>query len=274
MDIITIFDFLDYKQYLLRKIESAPRKGRGMRSAFAAAANCQNAYMSRVLAAQAELSLEQADGLNILFGHSEPESHYFLLCVQLARAGTNRLRTHFRKQLEELRSKRTVLKERFQIKVMLSLEEQALYYSSWIYAASHMCASIPHLAQKEAMANYLGISVPRISEILDFLIQTGMLAIENGKYRLGTSRIHLGSDSPLVSKHHTNWRIQAIHSMDTKDRARVNADLHYTSIVSIASHDQKQLKALFLKTIDEFNALVAPSVEQEVHCLALDFFKL
>jgi uncharacterized protein (TIGR02147 family) len=274
MEIISVFHFLDYKPYLVRAIQTAPRKGRGMKSALATAAGCQSAYFSRMLADQAELNLEQADAISQYLGHTEPENQYFLLCVQHTRAGTPRLRAHFRKQLEDIRQKRSVLKERFQVKQTLTLEDQTTYYSSWLHAAAHMAASVPQYGTKELLASLLGVSTARIAEILDFLQTRGMLIFDNGKYRLGTVRVHLGSDSPLISKHHTNWRIQVIRSLDREAGSQKNEDLHYSSIVSLSRADRQKLKALLLKTIDEFNAVVAPSPEEEVQCLALDFFQV
>jgi len=274
MELISVFDFLDYKQYLRRAIELAPRKGRGMKSALASAAGCQGAYFSRVLADQAEFSLEQADAISQHLGHSERETHYFLLCVQLARAGTPRLRDQFRKQLDEIRQKRLILKERFQVKTTLSVEDQATYYSSWLFAATHMGAPVSSLGTKEALASHFGMSLAKVAEVIEFLLSHGMLVFEDGGYRLGNARVHLGSESPLISKHHTNWRIQAIRSLDREDRSQKNEDLHYTAIVSLSRADRHKLKTLLLKTIDEFNAVVAPSAEEEVHCLALDFFQV
>jgi uncharacterized protein (TIGR02147 family) len=272
MENASVFEFLDYRQYLRRAIQSSPKRGRGMKSALAAAAGCQGAYFSRILADLADLSLEQAEAVSTHLGHSDPETHYFLLIVQYARAGTPRLKAHFKKQLDEVRQKRLVLKERFQVKATLPFEDQATYYSSWIYTAAHMCASVPALANKEAMAEYLGVSVAKISSVLEFLIETGMLAFEKGEYRLGTSRIHLGSDSALISKHHTNWRLQAMRSFDRDDRSMKNEDLHYTSIVSLSVADRNRLKEILVKVIEDFNAVVAPSKEEAVSCLALDFF--
>ncbi|MGK5085700.1 TIGR02147 family protein [Bdellovibrionota bacterium FG-1] len=274
MEQISVFDYLDYRQYLVRLIRSRPRKGRGMKSALSAAAGCQMAYLSRILGSQADFSLEQADAVSLYLGHSEQETHFFLLCVQYARAGTERLRGRFRKELEEIRKRRLILKERFQVKTTLSVEDQTTYYSTWLYSAIHMCASVPALQNKEVMAAHLGISVTKVAEILEFLLGTGMVAFENGSYHLGTARLHLGNDSPLISKHHTNWRIQGIRSFDRDDKSQKNEDLHYTSIISLSRADQVKLKNLIVKTIDEFNALVAPSPEEEVHCLALDFFRV
>ena len=62
------FSFKDYKALLHWRIETSPRRGRGVRAALAQAMKVQSAYLSRVLNGDADLSLEQADAANTFFG--------------------------------------------------------------------------------------------------------------------------------------------------------------------------------------------------------------
>ena len=99
------------------------------------------------------------------------------------------------------------------------------------------------------------------------------LASQNGvgRFSIGTARIHLGSDSPMISKFHTNWRMQVISSLD-KDRTL--EDLHYSSAITISEADFKKLKALLIKNIEEFKAMVRGSKEEGAFCFAVDFFRI
>ena len=74
----------------------------------------------------------------------------------------------------------------------------------------------------------------------------------------------------MISKHHTNWRIKAIEVMD---RAR-NTDLHFSTVVSLARDYVQKIKEQLVKNIEAARAVVKESKEEEVHCLALDFFKI
>ena len=241
MESVTVYDFTNYKQYLRREILSRPRKGRGMKSALAQAASCQSAYFSRILADQAELSLEQADAISVYLGHSEPETHYFLLCVQLARAGTERLRASFRKQLEGASVlKREDLKRAIQSpkrRCRLRTRPPTTAPPGFLHRRrAYVRVRCRRLPRARAMAAHLGVSTKRISEITEFLQGCGMLRHEGGRYRLGNARVHLGADSPLISKHHANWRIQAIRSLLDRDAHEAEGgDLHYTSIVSLST---------------------------------------
>ncbi len=245
-----------------------------MKSALAEAAKCQVAYISRVLNGLAHLSLEQADAVSTYLHHSDEERHFFLLQLQYARAGSQSLEGYFQKQLEAVQKKRLNLKERFQVKNELSEADRAVYYSSWLYAAVHMCLTVPALRSSDAIARELGAPLSKIVQILEFFENSGIATREGGRYRVGTTRVHLGNDSPLVSKHHMNWRVQAMRSLDREDQSGANEDLHYSSVISVSRADRRKLKELLVRAIDEYNAVVAPSPEEEVHCLTMDFFKV
>src|SRR4051812_2756633 len=95
-----VFDYKDYKIYLAEALAYRRHRERGAQARLAEAIHCQSAYLSMVLKGSAHLSLEQAQGTNVFFGHGELAAHVFLLLVQGARAGTPALRTYFRKQLD------------------------------------------------------------------------------------------------------------------------------------------------------------------------------
>jgi hypothetical protein len=75
----------------------------------------------------------------------------------------------------------------------------------------------------------------------------------------------------MISKHHINWRLQAIRSLERKDMDGV---LHYSSVVTISKKDVIEIKSLLVKAIESSKAIVRDSKEEELHSLCLDFFKV
>ncbi|HLD99879.1 MAG TPA: TIGR02147 family protein [Bdellovibrionota bacterium] len=263
-----IFDFKDYKAYLNENFKTRPSGGRGVRSALANAIGCQSAYVSQVLNGPAHFSLEQADLINQFLGHTSDESGFFLLLVQLARAGTQSLRSHFQTQIEAVIGKRLILKNRLDVKQTLSPENQAVYYSAWYYAAVHVMLSIPELQTREALIRHLRLPPQRITDVLNFLVSV-KLAVKSGtRYQIGTTRIHLPSDSPLISKHHTNLRMLAIQSLDRNEEK----DLHYSSVVTISKDDVLKIKSELVKNIETLKKVIRDSKEEVGYCLSFDFF--
>ncbi len=73
----SLFEYLSYKTYLKAALENKPSGGHGFRSKIAAALGCQVSYISQVLNKEAHFSLEQAEALNSLLGHTDEESEFF-----------------------------------------------------------------------------------------------------------------------------------------------------------------------------------------------------
>ncbi len=266
-----LFDYIDYRAFLLAWISAQPKRGRGVRASLARAMKCPVSHVSQVLGGISHLTPEQAEEANEYLGHTKDEAEYFLLLVQFARAGTPRLRKRIEIQTREIREKRLVLKDRLGVKASLTKEDQAQFYSSWIYAAVHILITIEQYQTKEAIARYLGISLKRVSEILEFLMSLGLATESQGRFNAGSARVHLGSDSPMISKHHTNWRLQAIRSLEREDFSEA---LHYSSVVSISKADSTQIKSLLVKAIENAKTLIRDSKEEELYSFCLDFFKV
>jgi len=266
----TIFDFKDYKQYLRERIASYPKKGRGMRSALATAIRCQPAYLSQVLNGNADISLDQADAINTFLGHNKEEGRFCLLLVQAARAASHSLKQHLREQMQEVIDSRLVLKNRLNIKQTLSLENQATYYSAWYYAAIHVILTIPELQTRDAIAKHLNLPLVKVTQVLDFLESVNLAQKHRDRYTVGEARLHLGHDSSLISKHHANWRLKSLQSLE-KDSS---ADLHYSSVVTISREDTLAIKGELIKTIEGLKKTIRASNSESIHCLSLDFFEL
>ncbi|MGZ3713698.1 MAG: TIGR02147 family protein [Bdellovibrionota bacterium] len=263
------FDFHHYRDYLKFRL-STKGASRGLRSRLAEELRCQSAYISRVLAGESDFSLEHAVLISRFLGHTDLEKECFLLLVHEARAGNRELSEFYRERRQEVLAKRLVIAERIQVKQGLSKEDQMTYYSAWHFAAIHVMLTVPRYQTAVEIAKYLQMPLAQVQKILDFLLSVG-LAQQNGlHYNSGENRIHLGSDSPMISKHHTNWRMRAIQSLDRSSRD----DLFYSGPISIAESDVEKIRGKILKLLEEVEPIFQDSKEECVYCLDLDFFRL
>jgi len=192
-----------------------------------------------------------------------------LLLVQLARAGTKRLREYFELKIRTSQNQRLQIKNRVVAPMSLSLEARAIYYSDWIYAAVHVLISLSEFQSREALSKKLGLTIQRTAEVLDFLIRVGLVQKKENRFSVGQKRLHLRGDSPFVIAHHTNWRLQALQSLAT-DREK---GLHYSSIVSLSEEDLNVCRSLFVAMIESFNSRVEKSKDETAAVLTLDFFR-
>lgn len=266
----TIFDYKEYKPYIHEKISASPNKGRGIKRNMAAFLGCQTAYISQVLNQHVNFSLEQAVKMNQFFEHNKEESRFFLLLVQYQRAGSKDLEKFLKTEMDEILEKRSNLKERLNIKDSLDETNQHIYYSAWYYAAVHILLSIPAYQSAKAISNHLRLPIKQIQEILSFLETTGLAVHKKGKYEIGLTRIHLSKTSVQIRRHHTNWRNQAITSIDKNEEEA----LHYSSVLSMSDKDVPKIKEIMIKAIEECREIIKVSKEERLQIMTMDFFKI
>jgi len=265
----TVFDYLNYREYLKNAL---PVKGpdRGARAKLAGALNCQGAFISLVLGGSSHFSLEHAAKISRFLNHDTEERDYFLLLVHLARAGSKDLETYYREKIQGIQIRRREIKERVDTTTQLSEADQLTYYSSWHFTAIHMCLMVPHLQDKSAIAAALKLPQSRVSSVLNFLLKTGLAKLSGNRYVCGPTRIHLPADSPLVTKHHSNWRLQALQSMDSFHPS----SLHYSSVMSLSQEAIEKIRTILLQAIETSEPIIKEAKEETVCVLAMDLFEI
>jgi uncharacterized protein (TIGR02147 family) len=265
----SIFDYRDYKAYL-RDLA----KSKGLRSGFKArmadAMNCQATYISQVLTGAQHLSLEQAEALARFLKLEEQERSYFFLAVQFARAGTVQLRRHFQSEMDAHLERRLNLVERFGRQSELTKEAQSIYYGCWVYAAVHIALTIPELRTVEALADHFRLPRKTVAEALSFLESLQLAQRSGSNYRIGTTFLRVGNDSPNLNRHHMNWRHQATESLDRQSKR----DAHYSAVVSLSEADAARVKERIFEMIADVTTIVKDSKEEVIYGICFDLFDL
>lgn len=265
-----LFDYDDYKVLLNALIESKPQGGRGQRKLLAEAIHCQVAYITHVLSGDNHFSLEQAEAAGRFFALTKEELEFLLALVQYNRAGTPSLKKLLSSQIEELRKKNNLLKHRLKIKESLPPEDQATYYSSWHYAAIHILLTIPEFDTTDSIAHRFSLSRKRVLEVLEFLLRMGLIKKEQNKYIVISNMLHLDPRSPLISKHHANWRIKVLHDLENIRES----SLHYSLTFSISKKDLSKVREVLTTALQDCADIIRPSKEEDVAALSVDLFTL
>ena len=264
----TIFEYRNYKKYIHEKISSSPNKGRGIKRNMAGFLGCQTAYVSQVLNQHVNFSLEQAVKLNEFWEHNKEEGRFFILLLQHERAGTKELRRFFKGEMQEILDRRNNLKDRLGIANSLDETNQHIYYSAWYYAAVHILLSIPQYQRPKVISGHLRLPLKQVQEILEFLVTTGLAVQNESRYEIGLTRIHLSKESIQIRRHHTNWRNQAITSIDKNDPE----DMHYSNALSMSHADVPKVKEILIQAIEECREIIKISKEERLQVLTMDFF--
>lgn len=265
-----LFHFQTYKAYLKKALPTSGPE-RGIRSRLSQAIGCQTTFISQVLNGSIDFSLEHSLGISRFLKHSQAEEEYFMLLVQLNRAGSTALKEHYQRQINDTLEKREKISERLQASETIAEQDQLIYYSHWRYAAIHILVSIPKYQHStKLIAETLGLTMEETRKSLDFLLKTGLVIQKDGKYLIGRTQIHISKDSPIFSKHHANWRLKSILRAEEAHPE----DLHYSAVISLSSEDLKKVKSMILELLEKSDTLIADSKEEQLACMALDLFQV
>jgi len=266
-----LFEFTDYRTYLDEWLRSQPAGGYGQRSKWAEAMGCKSAYVSRVLQGGAELSLEQGEKLSEHLAHTRDEKDYFILLVSLARAATASLRSYYLERVQEFSRNKLILKNRSLPRQPMAVEQQATYYSSWQFAAIHVLLMIPAFRTPKAIGGKLKIPLPRVLEVLEFLVRIGAAQKTGDRFKADQVTLYLPSDSSLIAQHQSNWRVKCLQSLENfSDR-----DFHYSAAISLNQKDVPKVRAILVSAFEQIRKTVRASEnEDEILGYCLDLFHL
>ena len=268
---LIIFDFSDYRLFLLAFLKAQPKKGHGLRSIWAKVMGCQIAFVSHVLRGHYDLSIEQTEALSRHLGLNKDEKEFLILLVQKAKAGTHQLKNYFNELIDEKIKNRDQVRNRMRIKENLSLEDQATYYSKWLYSAIHILLTIPDFQKSpEKIAEYFSTPLEKVREVLNFLDSRKLIRLDNGKYTVENNYLFINKESPLFAHQQNFWRQKAIESIYQNN----HDEIHFASIFTLAEKDIKKIKEILLKSIEDSTEVIKPSKEEKLYSICMDFFEV
>ncbi len=265
-----LFEFSDYRAYLRKHIEFLKDSGLSNLSKIAAAVGVHPSYLGHVISGIKNLNFDQAKELADVLKMTPLEQEYFFTLVHLDRAGTQKSKKYWLTKKEEILAERSKVKSRVGEHTELSAHDRAIFYSSWIYVAIFSATFIDDGQTLDQIASRFQLSRLKAEEILDFLVRTGICERKGPKYKPGTTFVYIANDSPLVVKHHTNWRMKAIQKMDSRE----TRELFFTSPMSMSIEDFAKIREILSKSIEKSLEICKASPAKEVVCLNIDLFRL
>ena len=265
---MSVFDTLDYKFFLTTWVAERPGGGRGEYRRMAAGLGVSTTLISQVINGDKHFSLELASDLCDYLGLAEQDAQHFLLLIEWARAGTHGYRQRLQKRIEVAQAQAQKLSQRLDKDRDLTDAQSAVYYSSWVYTAITHLVACDSVTSDEALADRLRI--PRVSVIraIDFLLQAGILLKTKQSYTVNVKKTHLAADSPLVIKHHQNWRLQGFNRMGYAS----DEELFYTGPMSMSKETAQLVRRELPTVIEKIIRWVGPSPSEVVRCLNIDWF--
>lgn len=268
---MTIYEFNDYKKFVIFRIERSPRGGRGLYRRIAELLGIHTSYVSQIFSGDRDISPEQAWQLCGFFSLNDLESEFFLALVRLNTASHFEYKSKCLKDLENIRARSLEIKNRVKADITLTTEEKIIFYSHWYYSGVRLLTANPKFRTPETIANELNLNPTQVSKILEFLVQCQLCTEVAGEFTIKKSKTHLGSDSPLLPRHHVNWRVKAFEKIGAPDED----ELYFTSPLTITKADATKLKSMIVDFIEEAMKIVDASTgDKDLRCLNLDWFKI
>lgn len=265
---MSIFEFESYVNFLkyhFKKTSDAKV------SHMAQHTQIHQSYLSHVLHGNRHLSYEQALEVCHYLDFTDLERDYFCNLVLLERSGSEKLRRHLNDKLASLKAKSLELSQRVPHQKQLAPNEQAEFYSSWLYSAVRMYLSTADGGRTfDEVVKAFNLSRNKTEVILGFLLNTGLAEKENERYRLGTQATFISKDSKLLRQHHTNWRLKALELYENLS----DEEMMFTGPLSVGEKDFTTCREILAKALSDISKIVRESDAETVACLSIDFIKI
>ena len=231
--------------------------------------NASPSYVSKVISGNIKLALEYVPVINELLQHNDAEADFFMQLVCYSQAGSNKLEVYFKNKLDAILEQRRVHPDWIDGK-QLTEEVQAKYYSHWLYTVIHVLTSVPDYQTKAAIAAKLRLSINTVKQILDYLVQVGLIEFKGDRYRNLEKRVYQKKNAIWAEQANHNIRQLALH----KQMEPSVGDMHYWYVMALSKKDGELIRKILEKTIEQFEPIAKNTKNEEVFGLSLDFFKV
>lgn len=266
---MSIYDFIDYKAYVRSWIESQPKRGRGILRRMAEEFQMSPTMLSHIFQGDKHLSIEAANDIAEFMSLGDDEFEYLLLLVLYGKAGNFRLQQRLKKKIHLEQKKANQIAKRMKADTELPETSKAIFYSSWLYSGVRNLTACPSYKDVEHIAAHLKVPRNAIQKVIEFLLQNNLCVIKDGKLDVGPQQTHIGSESPLVLKHHQNWRVHGLSKMVEQNEK----NLFFTSPMSMSRETAEEIQPLILDLIEGVRKKIRPSPSETVRCLGIDWFE-
>lgn len=269
MSKINLFQFSSYKSAMKHLLRG--KEHRGALSRAAEAIGCQRSYLSRVMNSKVQLTPDQAYLLARHWSITGLQAEYFQALVELERASDRHYRDAVQARIDQMRKAHESLTEKLKRPLPnIQSEQQALYFSSWVWSALHFLTSSPECQTVARLSARLGLPDAVVISYLEQLEKMGMVRRDHQRWIYGGGHFHLPSNSPYTVMQHQNWRSRAVIDSQNSN----SGGIHYTNIQTISQEDFRRTKALFLDFIDDCKSIFDPSEPGTAIAMTCDFFEI
>lgn len=263
-----IFDYRDYKSYVVERIQNMPKRGRGEFRKISEKLGVTSTVVSQIFKGERNLTSDQGHQVAEYLGLNELETRYFLLLVQRDRAGTHKYKKYLSQEIAKIAKEGKTVKTRIVKFEEISEELKGKFYSDWIYSATRIATSLSDVNTVDELSDYFSMSRERIARVVEFLLETGLCVEEGGRLQYGPQHTHLHEKSPFINTHRRNWRGKSMERINNPQEQ----DLFYSLIISLSKEDVLAIKEQLVEAISKAVKKASASEPEQLACLNIDWF--
>ncbi|MAF91820.1 MAG: hypothetical protein CL674_11170 [Bdellovibrionaceae bacterium] len=227
-------------------------------------------FVSQVMNEDKDFTLEQVLELCQFFALTDLEAEYFLNLVEIARAGSVKLKKHYQKKLDEIRVRANKVKNRIKNTKEFSEEAKAHYYSEWYYGGIRLFCALDEGKSLAEISDFLKLPHRQVKLAVQFLMEYDLLKSQDNRYHWKAQSTYIAKGSPLIPRHHKNWRMKACEECE-KDKEE---DLFFTAPMVLSRELKDRLKTRILDWIEELSKELKDCNNEELCVLNIDLFKI
>ena len=201
-------------------------------------------------------------------GLDQQETDYLLLLLELEHTQFGPMKSRVRAKLERLRAPAPNLAERFNTaKSPIRARPKRIipHGNGWRFISSPESPSTVH---RKPLRPGLTFQENTVENVLGKLAEMKLMEKGPTGWKLHDGHTHLPKTSALTTINHLNWRQKAITDVSTQRKD----SLHYTSVQTHSNEEFYKIRDVFLESIDRSRNLVAPSKNEDLSCICIDFF--
>lgn len=264
-----ICDYQDYKLFLKDKIASFPKSGHGVARKLSEHLGVNSVVISQVLSGDKHFTIEQSLKVADFFFLKPAEKDYLVLMVSQERSGTHDLKTYYQTKMDQIKNEVLSIKENFAQARELTEPEKAQFYSNWYYSGIRLAVSIPDYRTVEAISQKFLIPEDKVREILQFLMQVGLIEEKDGLFRAGSRFTMITRESPFVNNHRRNWRLKALENLTAPPKDAIHMSVPF----GLSCESYEFVHREILAFTDRISKEIQTGLSQELACLNIDWFK-
>ncbi len=265
----SLYDYDDYKLFLVDWLEYYDLK----KTDLAQSLGVQSSFLSQVLNGVKNITLEQAhkfcDSNNFDFDKSD----YFLLLIQLRKHDSPEIINHFKKQLEQKRSKYKDYEKKLDPKTYND-ENFKTYSSRWYYGAIHTLLTPENNVDVQSLCTKLKISKRLVQTALEDLLNFGYIEENNGKFFASKDKEFIvlkpGAD---LTDYHTTWRVKVLKELENNS---LQKNAMSTNLIYVTDEMAIKIRDLILEANNKAYELAQKDDNKGhgLYAITTDFFRV